>query len=197
MFFSHAFQSHSQAVRGSSAAEACQWSAIRTACARQRRGCPRVMGSAWGQRALCQKQETCMPEFQWHCRAHHVTCAPHLFTCLAVASTRRSSVLATPPQWALARAPAWAMRGALPVLADLHQVMQWEPRRAWPGMLWAAVGMPGSPGAKWLQLTQGWDYFSEDALCVFSHSSLASLQNIWSCLLAPAKWGQRHRPPEG
>lgn len=88
MFFSHAFQSHSQAVRESST-EAHRLSAVRTACACPRHGCPPVIGSAWGRRALCQKQEPCMPEFRWHCQAHHVTCAPHLCGCGLQLQVRR------------------------------------------------------------------------------------------------------------
>lgn len=57
-------------------------------------------------------------------------------------------MLATPHLWALAGAPARAMSGALLVLGDLQWVMQREPRGAWLGMLWAAVGTPGSLSAK-------------------------------------------------
>lgn len=59
MFFSHAFQSHSQLVRGSSA-EARRLSAVRAGWAA--RACPQrgrlqVLGSAWGHRAWCREWE--------------------------------------------------------------------------------------------------------------------------------------------
>lgn len=169
MFFSHAFQSHSQLVRER---EQC-WSSL-------------------AERCLCRQDSVCLPTL-W------APAADGQRSCMLGAGALCAPVAVTPP------------RPSPPHLVFGCGLWRAGPsgscvfRRCWGDAVGAVRCLPGDAVGfrgiawlpKWLQLTPGWDCFSEDVLCISTCFPPASLRSIWSISFAPASGGQSRRPPEG